>query len=164
MERSHYSNELGLNNVGEKVTLIGWVSKRRNLGSLLFIDLRDRYGIVQIVVNDGLEIPDVRNEYVIQVRGEVAKRATPNPKLKSGEIEVNASEIVLLNTAKTTPLIIADETDALEDTRLKYRYLDLRRPCMQHFFDVRDTIKMTTHSFMHKNHFIEIETPKPTNV
>ena len=159
MERSHYSNELGLNNVGEKVTLIGWVSKRRNLGSLLFIDLRDRYGIVQIVVNDGLKIPDVRNEYVIQVRGEVAKRATPNPKLKSGEIEVNASEIVLLNTAKTTPLIIADETDALEDTRLKYRYLDLRRPCMQHYFDVRDTIKMTTHSFMHKNHFIEIETP-----
>ena len=159
MERSHYSNELGLNNVGEKVTLIGWVSKRRNLGSLLFIDLRDRYGIVQIVVNDGLEIPDVRNEYVIQVRGEVARRATPNPKLKSGEIEVNASEIVLLNTAKTTPLIIADETDALEDTRLKYRYLDLRRPCMQHYFDVRDTIKMTTHSFMHKNHFIEIETP-----
>jgi len=159
MERSHYSNELGLNNVGEKVTLIGWVSKRRNLGSLLFIDLRDRYGIVQIVVNDGLEIPDVRNEYVIQVKGEVAKRATPNPKLKSGEIEVNASEIVLLNTAKTTPLIIADETDALEDTRLKYRYLDLRRHCMQHYFDVRDTIKMTTHSFMHKNHFIEIETP-----
>ena len=159
MERSHYSNELGLNNVGEKVTLLGWVSKRRNLGSLLFIDLRDRFGIVQIVVNDGLDIPDVRNEYVIQVKGEVAKRATPNPKLKSGEIEVIASEIVLLNTAKTTPLIIADETDALEDTRLKYRYLDLRRPCMQHYFDVRDTIKMTTHSFMHRHHFIEVETP-----
>ena len=159
MERSHYSNELGLNNVGEKVALLGWVSKRRNLGSLLFIDLRDRYGIVQIVVNDGLEIPDVRNEYVIQVKGEVAKRATPNPKLKSGEIEVIASEIKVLNTAKTTPLIIADETDALEDTRLKYRYLDLRRPCMKKYFDVRDTIKMTTHSFMHKNHFIEIETP-----
>ena len=159
MERSHYSNQLGISNVGEKVSLLGWVSKRRNLGSLLFIDLRDRFGIVQIVVNDGLEIPDVRNEYVIQVKGEVAKRATPNPKLKSGEIEVIASEIVLLNTAKTTPLIIADETDALEDTRLKYRYLDLRRPCMQHYFDVRDTIKMTTHSFMHRHNFIEIETP-----
>ena len=159
MERSHYSNELGLANVGEKVTLIGWVSKRRNLGSLLFIDLRDRFGLIQIVVNDNVEIPDVRNEYVIQVRGEVAKRAVANPKLKSGEIEVIASEVVLLNTAKTTPLIIADETDALEDTRLKYRYLDLRRPCMQHYFDVRDTIKMTTHSFMHRHHFIEIETP-----
>ena len=159
MERSHYSNELGLANVGEKVTLIGWVSKRRNLGSLLFIDLRDRYGLIQIVVNDNVQIPDVRNEYVIQVKGEVAKRAVANPKLKSGEIEVIASEVVLLNTAKTTPLIIADETDALEDTRLKYRYLDLRRPCMQHYFDVRDTIKMTTHSFMHRHHFIEIETP-----
>ena len=159
MERSHYSNELGLANVGEKVTLIGWVSKRRNLGSLLFIDLRDRFGLIQIVVNDNVEIPDVRNEYVIQVRGEVAKRAVANPKLKSGEIEVIANEVVLLNTAKTTPLIIADETDALEDTRLKYRYLDLRRPCMQHYFDVRDTIKMTTHSFMHRHHFIEIETP-----
>ena len=159
MERSHYSNELGLANVGEKVTLIGWVSKRRNLGSLLFIDLRDRFGLIQIVVNDNVQIPDVRNEYVIQVKGEVAKRAVANPKLKSGEIEVIASEVVLLNTAKTTPLIIADETDALEDTRLKYRYLDLRRPCMQHYFDVRDTIKMTTHSFMHRHHFIEIETP-----
>lgn len=159
MERSHYSNELGLANVGEKVTLLGWVSKRRNLGSLLFIDLRDRFGIIQIVVNDNVKIPDIRNEYVIQVKGEVAKRAVANPKLKSGEIEVIASEVVLLNTAKTTPLIIADETDALEDTRLKYRYLDLRRPCMQHYFDVRDTIKMTTHSFMHRHHFIEIETP-----
>ena len=159
MERSHYSNELGLANVGEKVTLIGWVSKRRNLGSLLFIDLRDRFGLIQIVVNDNVTIPDVRNEYVIQVKGEVAKRAVANPKLKSGEIEVIASEVILLNTAKTTPLIIADETDALEDTRLKYRYLDLRRPCMQHYFDVRDTIKMTTHNFMHRHHFIEIETP-----
>ncbi len=159
MERSHYSNELGLANVGEKVTLLGWVSKRRNLGSLLFIDLRDRFGLIQIVVNDNITIPDVRNEYVIQVKGEVAKRAVANPKLKSGEIEVIASEVVLLNTAKTTPLIIADETDALEDTRLKYRYLDLRRPCMQHYFDVRDTIKMTTHNFMHRHHFIEIETP-----
>ncbi len=159
MERSHYSNELGLANVGEKVTLLGWVSKRRNLGSLLFIDLRDRFGLIQIVVNDNVKIPDIRNEYVIQVKGEVAKRAVANPKLKSGEIEVIASEVVLLNTAKTTPLIIADETDALEDTRLKYRYLDLRRPCMQHYFDVRDTIKMTTHNFMHRHHFIEIETP-----
>ena len=159
MERTHCNNELSLKNVGEKVTLLGWVSKRRNLGAILFIDLRDRSGIVQVVVNDGVTVPDVRNEYVIQVKGTVGKRATPNPKLQTGEIEVVADEIVLLNTAKTTPLIIADETDALEDTRLKYRYLDLRRPCMQHYFDVRDTIKMTTHAFMHRHHFIEVETP-----
>ena len=159
MERTHYNNDLSIANVGEKVTLLGWVSKRRNLGALLFIDLRDRSGIVQVVVNEGVNVPDVRNEYVIQVRGVVAKRAQANPKLKTGDIEVICEEMVLLNTAKTTPLIIADETDALEDTRLKYRYLDLRRPCMQHYFDVRDTIKMTVHSFMHKNHFIEVETP-----
>ena len=159
MERTHYNNELSIKNVGQKVTLLGWVSKRRNLGAILFIDLRDRSGIVQIVVNDGVEVPDVRNEYVIQVKGEVAKRAVANPKLQTGEIEVIAEEIILLNTAKTTPLIIADETDALEETRLKYRYLDLRRPCMQHYFDIRDTIKMTTHNFMHRHHFIEVETP-----
>ena len=159
MERTHYNNELNINNVGQKVTLLGWVSKRRNLGAILFIDLRDRSGIVQIVVNEGVSIPDVRNEYVIQVKGTVEKRAVANPKLKTGEIEVVAEEIILLNTAKTTPLIIADETDALEDTRLKYRYLDLRRPCMQHYFDIRDTIKMTVHSFMHRHHFIEVETP-----
>lgn len=159
MERTHYNNDLGLNNVGQKVTLLGWVSKRRNLGAILFIDLRDRSGIVQVVVNEGVSVPDVRNEYVIQVKGTVSKRAQANPKLKTGEIEVVAEEIVLLNTAKTTPIIVADETDALEDTRLKYRYLDLRRPCMQHYFDIRDTIKMTTHSFMHRHHFIEVETP-----
>ena len=159
MERTHYNNELSIKNVGQKVTLLGWVSKRRNLGAILFIDLRDRSGIVQLVVNEGVNIPDVRNEYVIQAKGTVEKRAVANPKLATGEIEVNIEEIVLLNTAKTTPLIIADETDALEDTRLKYRYLDLRRPCMQHYFDVRDTIKMTVHSFMHRHHFIEVETP-----
>ena len=159
MERTHYNNELSIKNVGQKVTLLGWVSKRRNLGAILFIDLRDRSGIVQLVVNEGVNIPDVRNEYVIQAKGTVEKRAVANPKLATGEIEVNIEEIILLNTAKTTPLIIADETDALEDTRLKYRYLDLRRPCMQHYFDVRDTIKMTVHSFMHRHHFIEVETP-----
>ena len=159
MERTHYNNELSIKNVGQNVTLLGWVSKRRNLGAILFIDLRDRSGIIQLVVNEGVNVPDVRNEYVIQAKGTVEKRAVANPKLQTGEIEINVSEIVLLNTAKTTPLIIADETDALEDTRLKYRYLDLRRPCMQHYFDIRDTIKMTTHSFMHRHHFIEVETP-----
>ena len=159
MERTCRNTELSLQDVGRKVTLLGWVSKRRNLGAILFIDLRDRSGIVQLVVNEGVNVPDVRNEYVIQAKGTVEKRAVANPKLATGEIEVNVEEIVLLNTAKTTPLIIADETDALEDTRLKYRYLDLRRPCMQHYFDIRDTIKMTTHSFMHRHHFIEVETP-----
>lgn len=159
MERSHYNSELNLTHLNQKVTLLGWVSKRRNLGALLFIDLRDRSGIIQVVVNERVSIPDVRNEYVIQVKGTVTARSVANPKLRTGEIEVVADEIILLNSAKTTPLIIADDTDALEETRLKYRYLDLRRPMMQRYFDIRDTIKMTVHSFMHKNHFIEIETP-----
>jgi aspartyl-tRNA synthetase len=159
MERTCWNTDLSALNINQKVTLLGWVSKRRNLGSILFIDLRDRSGLIQIMVKDADKIPDVRNEYVIQVKGVVSKRETPNPKIKTGEIEVLADEIIVVNTAKTTPIIIADETDALEDTRLKYRYLDLRRPSMQKYFDVRDQIKITTHSYLHKYRFIEIETP-----
>lgn len=159
MERTCWNTDLSALDINQKVTLIGWVSKKRNLGSILFIDLRDRSGLIQIMVKDADKIPDVRNEYVIQVKGTVTKRGTPNPKMKTGEIEVIAEQIIVINTAKTTPIIIADETDALEDTRLKYRYLDLRRPMMQKYFDVRDQIKITTHSYLHKYRFIEIETP-----
>ena len=119
MERTCFNTELTIANVGQKVTLVGWVSKRRNLGSILFIDLRDRTGIIQVVVNDNVETPDIRNEYVISVTGVVNKKENPNPNLKTGEIEVVAESVTLINTAKTTPLIIADETDALEDTRFK---------------------------------------------
>ena len=159
MKRTCLNTELSEKNVGQVVTLLGWVSKRRNFGSILFIDLRDRSGIIQIMVPDADKVPDVRNEYVIQVTGTVQLKEQPNPKLKTGKIEVVAQEIKVINTAKTTPLIIADETDALEDTRLKYRYLDLRRPLMQHYFDIRDTIKITTHKYLHEHNFIEIETP-----
>ena len=159
MERTHRNAELNKSNVGEKVTLLGWVSKRRNLGSILFIDLRDRSGIIQVMVKEPDKVPDVRNEYVIQVKGTVSLREVANTKMKTGEIEVIADEINIINTAKTTPLIIADETDALEDTRLKYRYLDLRRPCMQKYFDIRDQIKITVHKYLHELNFIEVETP-----
>ena len=159
MERTHRNTELSKANVGEKVTLVGWVSKRRNLGSILFIDLRDRSGIVQIMVKNPDEIPDVRNEYVIQVKGTVALREMANAKMKTGEIEVIADEIIVVNTAKLTPMIIADETDALEETRLKYRYLDLRRPAMQKYFDIRDQIKITVHKHLHDLRFVEVETP-----
>ena len=159
MKRTCLNVELGLANVGQVVTLLGWVSKRRNFGSILFIDLRDRSGIIQIMVPDVDKIPDIRNEYVIQVTGTVKQKEQPNEKLKTGMIEVVADEIKVINTAKNTPIIIADETDALEDTRLKYRYLDLRRPVMQHYFDIRDEIKITTHKYLHEHNFIEIETP-----
>lgn len=132
MERTHYNGTLTLENVGESVVLVGWVSKRRNLGSIVFIDLRDRSGIVQILVDpEKIDIKDVRNEYVLQVYGKVAKKDVANKNLKTGEIEVIADRVNIINSAETTPMIIADETDALEDTRLRYRYLDLRRPVLQ---------------------------------
>lgn len=159
MERTCWNTDLTEQDAGRKVTLVGWVAKRRNLGSILFIDLRDRSGIIQIMVKDADSAPDVRNEYVISVKGTVSLREMPNNKIKTGKIEVIADEITVVNTAKLTPLIIADETDALEETRLKYRYLDLRRPCMQRYFDIRDQIKITAHTYLHKNRFVEVETP-----
>lgn len=159
MERTCFNTELNEKNVGQEVTLVGWVSKKRNLGSIVFIDLRDRSGIIQVTANENVEIPDIRNEYIISVKGKVALREKENTNLKTGKIEVIASEIKVVNTAKTTPLIIADETDALEDTRLKYRYLDLRRPVMQSYLDVRHQIKMAVHEYLSKEHFIEVETP-----
>ena len=159
MERTCFNTELSEKNVGQEVSLIGWVSKKRNLGSIVFIDLRDRSGIIQITVNEGVNIPDIRNEYVISVKGKVSLKEKANPNLKTGKIEIIASEVKVINTAKTTPLIIADETDALEDTRLKYRYLDLRRPIMQSYLDIRHQIKMAVHEYLSKEHFIEVETP-----
>ena len=159
MERTCYNASLSINDVGREVTLLGWVSKRRNLGSLLFIDLRDRSGIIQVTVKDDVKVPDIRNEYVIEVKGRVAKKDVANPKLKTGEIEVIASAITIINEAATTPLIIDDDTDALEDVRLKYRYLDLRRPLMQEKLKIRAKIVRAAHEFLDDNDFIEVETP-----
>lgn len=159
MERTCHNCDLSLKDVGRWITLLGWVSKRRNLGSLLFIDLRDRSGIIQVIVKDDVKVPDVRNEYVIQVKGVVSKKEIANPKLKTGEIEILASEIVVINEAVTTPLIIDDDTDALEDVRLKYRYLDLRRPVMQEKLKIRAKIVKAVHTYLDDNDFLEVETP-----
>ena len=159
MERTCYNASLSINDVGREVTLLAWGSKRRNLGSLLFIDLRDRSGIIQVTVKDDVKVPDVRNEYVIEVKGRVAKKDVANPKLKAGEIEIIASAITIINEAATTPLIIDDDTDALEDVRLKYRYLDLRRPLMQEKLKIRAKIVRAAHEFLDDNDFIEVETP-----
>ncbi|MCR5333065.1 MAG: aspartate--tRNA ligase [Bacilli bacterium] len=159
MERSCYNTELSFKDVGKEVSLVGWVAKRRNLGGLLFIDLRDRSGIIQLVVNEGVEVPDIRNEYVIGIKGKVQKKEVPNKNLKTGEIEVSVSKIEVFSKAKTTPLIIADETDALEDVRLKYRYLDLRRPCLQANLIKRAKIVKCAHQYFDENGFIEVETP-----
>ena len=159
MERTDRNGELRLKDVGRKVTLLGWVSTRRNLGSLLFIDLRDSSGIVQLIAEDPSKIPDVRNEYVVQAFGTVRKKDVPNPNLPTGEIEVVLDKLVVINKAETTPFIIADKTDALEDTRLQYRYLDLRRPIMQKRLKTRAKIVRTIHEFLDNENFTEIETP-----
>ena len=159
MERSCYNTELSLKDVGKKVSLVGWVSKKRNLGSLVFIDLRDRSGIIQLVSKEGAELPDVRNEYVIGVKGTVSKKDVPNKNLKTGEVEVIIDSMEVFSKAKTTPLIIADNTDALEDVRLKYRYLDLRRPCLQANLIKRAKIVRCAHEYFDENGFIEVETP-----
>lgn len=161
MYRTHNNGELRLQNVNSEVTLCGWVAKRRNFGALVFIDLRDRYGITQLVFNEDLatQISDVRNEYVLQVKGTVVERKDKNPKLATGEIEVAVREVKIVNTAITTPMIIADETDALEDTRLKYRYLDLRRPVLQKNLILRNRITLLVRNYLAKYGFTEVETP-----
>lgn len=161
MYRTHNNGELRLQDVNSEVTLCGWVAKRRNFGSLVFIDLRDRYGITQLVFNEDLatQISDVRNEYVLQVKGTVVERKDKNPKLATGEIEVVVREVKIVNTAITTPMIIADETDALEDTRLKYRYLDLRRPVLQKNLILRNRITLLVRNYLAKFGFTEVETP-----
>lgn len=159
MERTCYNSDLSLDNVRQNVSLVGWVAKKRNLGSLVFIDLRDRSGIIQLTVQEGTKIPDIRNEYVISVQGKVAKKDVPNKNLKTGDIEVIVSKIEVLSKAKPTPMIIADETDALEDLRLKYRYLDLRRPSLQSNLIKRAKIVSIAHDYFDKNGFIEVETP-----
>lgn len=161
MYRTHNNGELRLQDVNSEVTLCGWVAKRRNFGALVFIDLRDRYGITQLVFNEDIatQISDVRNEYVLQVKGTVVERKDKNPKLETGEIEVVVREVNIVNTAITTPMIIADETDALEDTRLKYRYLDLRRPVLQKNLILRNRITLLVRNYLAKYGFTEVETP-----
>ena len=158
--RTDYCGNLRLKDVGRKVSLLGWVSKKRNLGSLLFIDLRDREGYIQVCVKtDEIELPDIRNEYILEVEGIVSKKDVPNKNLATGEVEVVASKIKVINTALQPPISTQEVTDANEDIRLKYRYLDLRRNCMQKRFKIRANIVKATHNYLDSHDFIEIETP-----
>ncbi len=163
MYKTHNNGELRIEHVNHEVTLSGWVSKSRNLGGLVFIDLRDRYGITQIIVNPDSAVYEtassLRNEYVVKVSGIVRERSSKNPNMPTGDIEIEATNLEVLNEAETTPMIISDETDALEDTRMKYRYLDLRRPTMQNKLVVRHQIAQATRSFLNENDYLEIETP-----
>ncbi len=170
MYRSIFCGEVSKQHVGQEVTLNGWVNKRRDLGGVIFIDLRDRSGIVQLVFNPEVnkaawEIADkVRGEYVLSVKGKVIERSLEavNPKLKTGEIEIVASEITILNEAKTPPFQIEDNVEVDESIRLKYRYLDLRRPEMQRTFMLRSKATKAFRDFLDQNGFMEVETPMLT--
>ncbi len=153
---------LSINNVGEQVQLFGWVAKKRNLGGLLFIDLRDRSGIVQLVVKPESgsykDADSLKNEYVIEVTGKVIERESKNKTLATGEIEIEVSDLTILNTSLELPFDL-NNTTALEDTRLKYRYLDLRRKDLVSNFEVRHKIMLALRNFFDKEGFLEVETP-----
>ncbi|HDR8120511.1 TPA: aspartate--tRNA ligase [Bacillus cereus] len=166
-ERTHACGKVTVEAVGQTVQLKGWVQKRRDLGGLIFIDLRDRTGIVQVVFNpetskEALEVAEtIRSEYVLHVEGIVVERGEGaiNDNMATGRIEVQATKVNVLNAAKTTPIIIADDTDASEDVRLKYRYLDLRRPVMFNTFKMRHDVTKTIRNFLDTEEFLEVETP-----
>ncbi|HNU09144.1 MAG TPA: aspartate--tRNA ligase, partial [Pyrinomonadaceae bacterium] len=170
LERTHTCGELRESNVGEKVVLMGWVAKKRDFGVLTFIDLRDREGITQIVISEETDLVAhekakiVRGEYVVAVTGEVFSRAegTHNKKLATGDIEIHVHEILILNDAKTLPFELekaGSQNLASEDLRLKYRYLDLRRPTLQHNIRMRAKAVREIRTFMDGLGFTEIETP-----
>jgi aspartyl-tRNA synthetase len=167
MLKTHHCGQLTKSNVGETVVLNGWTQRRRDLGGVLFIDLRDRTGIVQIVFNpdysgDAFGIGDkARNEYVLAVKGTVVERdaETRNPNLATGEIEVRVTEIEVLNTAKNPPFFIEDGIEIDESLRLKYRYLDLRRPEMFKTLQLRSKVAKLFRDFLDENGFVEVETP-----
>lgn len=167
LHRTHRCTEVSNQNIGETVTVMGWVQKRRNLGSLIFIDLRDRSGILQLVFdepqvgNEGFEKAGIlRNEFVVAVTGTVQKRsAAVNENLKTGDIEVMAEDIRVLSEADTPPFPIEEDCQTKEEVRLKYRYLDLRRPDIQRNLMMKSKVSMLLRNFMEKEGFLEIETP-----
>ncbi|GFZ27062.1 aspartate--tRNA ligase [Lactobacillus corticis] len=165
-KRTDYCGNITAKYLDQDVTLFGWVQRVRNLGNLIFIDLRDREGIVQVVVNkdSGEELmakaDSLGAEFVLEVKGKVVKRSSVNPNMKTGEIEVDANEIIILNKAKTLPFEIKDDLNATEQTRWKYRYLDLRRPTLQKALIMRSKILTAVHAYFDQAGFINIETPQ----
>ena len=157
------NTDITIENLNQNVELYGWVSKKRNLGGLIFIDLRDRSGIIQLVINpenSNYELASsLKNEYVIKVIGLVSKRENENPNLKTGQIEINVTNLEVINTSIEIPFEITDNTTALEDTRLKYRYLDLRRENLKEKILLRHQITRSIRNFLDNDGFIDIETP-----
>lgn len=166
-KRTAYCGDITETYIGEKITIKGWVQKRRDLGGLIFIDLRDREGIVQVVFNPDLSeealalAEKIRNEYVLSVTGTVVARGegTVNPNLKTGKVEIHVEEVQIINEAKTPPFMIDDQMEVSEDVRLKYRYVDLRRPAMIETFKMRHNVTTSFRNFLNDNGFLDVETP-----
>ena len=166
MKRSMYAGRVREEHIGQELTLKGWVSRRRDLGGLIFIDLRDREGIMQLVINPETVSQEVmataeslRSEYVIEVTGQVAAREQANDKIATGKVELHVTALEVLNTAKTTPFEIKDGIEANDDTRLRYRYLDLRRPEMLENLKLRAKVTHSIRNYLDELEFIDVETP-----
>lgn len=165
MLRSHTCGELNLNHLDKEVTLSGWVQKSRDLGGMTFVDLRDRYGITQLVFNMEtnealcLEARKLGREYVIQVKGKVIERSSKNKNIPTGEIEIEILDLIILNASKTPPFTIENDTDGGDDLRMKYRYLDLRRNPIRENMILRSKVAIETRKYLADQNFIEVETP-----
>ena len=169
MKRSIYAGRVRSEHIGNQLTLKGWVGRRRDLGGLIFIDLRDREGVMQLVINPEevsaevmAKAESLRSEFVIEVTGLVAAREQANDKLPTGAVELKVQELTILNTAKTTPFEIKDGLEAADDTRLRYRYLDLRRPEMLENFKLRAKVTHSIRNYLDELEFIDVETPMLT--
>lgn len=165
MLRTVTCGALNLSNLGENVTLCGWVQKSRDLGGMTFIDIRDRYGITQLVFNmdDNAELcqkaRSLGREFVIKVSGTVVERSNKNPKMPTGDVEIKITYLEILNSAKLPPFLIEDETDGGDELRMKYRYLDLRRNPVRNNLVLRHKIAQSTRRYLDGLDFIEVETP-----
>lgn len=165
LKRTHYCGDLRMDNVGEEVILNGWVQKKRNLGGLVFVDLRDIRGISQIIFDadvnkDAFEKAEkLGSEYVIAVKGIVRERQSKNPNMATGDIEISATELRVLSKSQTPPIYIKDDDNVSEDKRLKYRFLDLRKPSMQNNLIMRSKVAQIVRQYLSENNFLEIETP-----
>ena len=171
LKRTHYCGDLRATNIDEEVVLMGWVQKKRNLGGLVFVDLRDRSGLCQIIFDTDVnaeafaKAEKLGSEYVIAVTGKVSERSSKNPNLPTGDIEIVATSLKVLNKSETPPIYIKDDDNVSEELKLKYRYLDLRKPSMQQKLMIRSRIANIVRNYLSSNNFFEIETPfliKPT--
>tara|TARA_B110000027_G_scaffold69553_1_gene74365 strand:- start:1215 stop:2972 length:1758 start_codon:yes stop_codon:yes gene_type:complete len=165
MYRTHNNGELRIKNIDLKVKLCGWIQKSRDLGGMTFVDLRDRYGITQLAFNEELnkslseKARNLNREWVVEIEGIVRERSNKNHKINTGEIEIEAEKLTILNKSKTPPFTIEDETDGGEELRMKYRFLDLRRRPLQKNLALRSEMSIEIRNFFHQNSFLEIETP-----